>query len=365
MQTVIERYINREVLLNWIGVTGALLIILMSHRFARFLGQAASGDIPADAIWSLMGLSTVQYLVILVPIAFFLGVLLALGRLYKDSEMAAMMACGVGPLKLYRALAWIALPIMFLVAWLSLYGSPMASQAIHQVQQAAQAEARLGVFEPGAFRRLEGADGVFYAERREADLLRGVFIQAFDGDEEIVIRARRGRVETDAAGYRYLVLEEGYRYELQPGSRAMQRSRFERHGLQLPEAAEPGMSDRRDTRAVRELLASGTPEDMAEFHWRLAMPIGGLVLTILAVPLARISPRQGRYGRLFAGIIVYVLYSNLLATGQVWLEREQIPTWLGLWWVHALVLVAALLWLLRQNGGARRFLARPGEAAGT
>ncbi len=364
MQTVIERYINREVLLNWVGVTAALLVILMSHRFARFLGQVASGDIPIDAIWSLMGLSAVQYLVILVPVSFFLGVLLALGRLYKDSEMAAMMACGVGPLSLYRALAWITLPIMIAVAWLSLYGSPMASQAIHQVQEQARSEARLGVFEPGAFRRLEGADGVFYSERREGGYLKGVFIQAIDDDEEIVIKAERGQLETSVEGLRYLVLEDGYRYELQAGSRAMQRTRFQRHGLQLPEAARSAPVERRDTRSVSELLASGTSEDMAEFHWRLAMPLGGLVLTILAVPLARISPRQGRYGRLFAGIVVYILYSNLLATGQVWLEREQLPVVMGLWWVHGLVVLVALGWLLLQNGGVRRFLPQEREMAG-
>lgn len=358
MLTVIGRYINREVLLSWLAVTAALLVILMSHRFARFLGRAASGEIPTDAVWSLLGLSTVQYLVIIIPIAFFLAILLALGRLYKDSEMAAMMACGVGPLHLYRALVWILLPVVLLVGGLSLFAAPAASQAINRVQQEAQAEARLGVFEPGAFRPLPGGDAVFYAERERDDHLEGIFIQGQQPDgQQLLIRARRARV-TAEANERYLVLEDGYRYELIPGEAEMQRTRFERHGVRLPPSEEVTSSDKREARPTRVLLASGTAEDQAELHWRLAMPLGGLFLALVAVPLAKTSPRQGRYGRLFFGIVVYLVYSNLLATGQVWIERGQVPPAVGLWWVHALLLLFALGMLVRQTGGLRRWFPR-------
>nr|WP_301288328.1 LPS export ABC transporter permease LptF [Natronospira proteinivora] len=360
---MIGRYINREILLSWLGVTAALMVILMSHRFAGFLGSAASGDIPPDAIWSLMGLSSVQYLVIIIPIAFFLAVLLALGRFYKDSEMSAMMACGVGPLHIYKALFWLVVPVMAGVAWLSLFASPMANEAIDRVQQEAQADARLGIFEPGAFRRLPGGDGVFYAERRENGYLNRVFIQGMEGDEHVVIRADRARVEEGSQGQRYLVLEDGYRNELIPGQAELQRTRFERHGLELPPASAPAPVDDREARSVSALLSSGEAADMAEFHWRLSMPLGGLVLALLAVPLSKSSPRQGRYGRLFAGILVYLVYSNLLATGQVWLEREQLPMVFGLWWVHALFAGFAMALLFWQNGGVRRWLLPRRESA--
>ncbi|MEA5446269.1 LPS export ABC transporter permease LptF [Gammaproteobacteria bacterium AB-CW1] len=361
MFTVIGRYINREVLLSWLAVTSALLVILMSHRFAGFLGSAASGEIPPHSVWPLVGLSTVQYLVIIVPVAFFLSVLLALGRLYKDSEMAAMMACGVGPLHLYKALVWIAVPVMAGVAVLSLQAAPAATQTMNEVQETARAEARLSVFEPGAFRNLEGADGVFYAERRANGELEGVFIQGTEGDERVLIRAQRAWLEAEPDGPRYLVLERGYRYELIPGEAQLQRTRFERHGLRLPEARVDAGADEREARSVSELLSSGRAEDMAEFHWRLSMPIGGLVLTLLAVPLAKTKPRQGRYSRLFIGIVVYLVYSNLLATGQVWLERGQLPMAMGLWWVHGLFLLVAGILLMQQTGGYRRWLQRGGE----
>jgi len=354
----IGRYINREVLLSWLAVVAALMVILMSHRFAGFLGRAASGELPLGAVGSLLALSSVQYLVIIAPIAFFLSILLALGRLYKDSEMAAMMACGVGPLFLYRALLWLILPIMLMVGWLSMVGAPMASAAMDRVQQAAQAEARLSVFEAGAFRRIPGSDGVFYAEGETEGVLKGVFVQGYEGEQQVVIRADRARIESGERGQRYLVLEDGYRHELTPGQSEMQRTRFQRHGIELPPAQEASPGDARESRSLRQLLASGSAEDLAEFHWRLAMPIGAFVLAFLAVPLSRTSPRQGRYARLFAGILVYLVYSNMLATGQAWLESERLPAVLGLWWVHASLLLFALILLFRQTGGTVRWLGR-------
>jgi lipopolysaccharide export system permease protein len=154
------------------------------------------------------------------------------------------------------------------------------------------------------------------------------------------------------------VLEDGYRYELNPGEAEMQRTGFNRHGVRLPASGEPTPSDRREALPTQVLLASGEPADYAELHWRLAMPLGGLFLALVAVPLARTSPRQGRYGRLFLGIVVYLVYSNLLATGQVWIERGQVAPSLGLWWCHGLLLSLTLGLLFVQTGGWRRWFVR-------
>lgn len=349
MLTVIDRYLNREILLAWLGVTGTLLLIIMSHRFAGYLGDAASGDIPPEAVGSLVALSAVNYLVILIPVGFFLAILLALGRLYRDSEMAALMAVGVGPLQLYRGMSWLALPMVVLVAWLSLWVAPQAAEAANRVQDRAEQEARLGVFEPGAFRLLEDAEGVFYAANRSGEWLQEVFIQGEEEGEQVVIRADRARVER-RDGERYLVLEDGLRYELIPGEAEMQRTRFERHGIRLPTDPDSAPAEDRETRSTAALMVSQDPADQAQLHWRLAMPAGTLVLALLAVPLARSSPREGRYARLFAGILVYLVYSNLLTAGQVWLESGRMPTAAGLWWVHGLFLGLTLLLLARHGG---------------
>ena len=101
MFRILDRYIFREIASTWLGVTVVLLLILLTNQFARVLGDVAKGKLPKDAAFDVIGLSAAQYLTILIPIGLFLAVMLALGRLYRDSELPAMMACRVGPSGIY------------------------------------------------------------------------------------------------------------------------------------------------------------------------------------------------------------------------------------------------------------------------
>ena len=108
--------------------------------------------------------------------------------------------------------------------------------------------------------------------------------------------------------------------------------------------------DQKGKSGMAALWASSDPADRAEFHWRLGVPLTLLVLTVLAVPLARTEPRKGRFAGLGSAVLVYLIYANLLAAGRGWLARDQVPEVLGLWWVHGLFLVAAGLMLFVQQG---------------
>ena len=127
MRRILDRYIFREIASTWLGVTMVLLLILLTNQFARILGDVAQGKLPKGAALDVIGLSAAQYLTIIVPIGFFLSVMLALGRLYRDSEMPAMMACRVGPGGIYRPLLWLLVPLAAAVAWLSLDLAPRRS----------------------------------------------------------------------------------------------------------------------------------------------------------------------------------------------------------------------------------------------
>ena len=108
MLRILDRYIFREIASTWLAVTLVLLAILLTNQFARVLGEVAKGKLPKGAAMDVIGLSAVQYLTVLVPIGLFLSIMLALGRLYRDSEMSALMACGIGPAALYRPLSLLA-----------------------------------------------------------------------------------------------------------------------------------------------------------------------------------------------------------------------------------------------------------------
>ena len=367
MPPILTRYVLRETLQTWFVVTLVLLLILLTYQFAQVLGDAAGAKVPKSAILRVLTLTFVQFLAILTPIGLFLSILMALGRLYRDSEMAAFMACGVGPAGLYRPLALVAAMLTLLVGWLALVVSPAATRDILSIVEEAKQRADLSLIEAGNFLPF-GRDGaVIYAEQVKPDgSLRNVFLQRRkQGVVEVVVAVRAAQSESDTPGFRLLRFSDGRRYEGTPGSGRFNIVSFAEYGVpfEIPVAA--AVPQDPAARPLRDLLGSDDPVNRAELQWRLSAPLNLLVLTLLAVPLSRANPRQGRYSGLFAGVLVYVLYINLLAASKIWLERGDIPAIAGLWWVHGLFSAIALLMLARQQGWLARLRRRPVEAPAT
>lgn len=349
---ILDRYILKEVGQTWVAVTGVLLVILVGNQFARILGDAAVGKLPRDAVTTLLGLTSLNYLTILVPVGLFLSIMLAMGRLYKDSEMSAIVACGVGPRMLYRPLAIFAVVVAVLLAYLSLEGAPWAMRKIHALKEVAQQEAEVGSIAAGRFRST-GFGVVFYAQSATADgRLKDVFLEHRRGDVVEVVVAQYAEQLTDPErNLRLMVLYDGVRFEGVPGEPRFRTTEFREHGIpiQLDEGSSP--FDDIEAQPTSMLLASNTLEARAELQWRLSAPISALMLVLLALPLSRTTPRRGRYGKLAIAVLIYILYSNLLGAARVWMEQEQAPAFIGMWWVHIVVFGCALL-LLHRNFGA-------------
>ena len=355
MLRVIDRYLLKDVLQNWFAVTLVLWAILVSNRLARFLGQAADGELPGGVIFALLGLKSIEYLVTLLPLTLYLGVLLALGRLYKDSEMAALGACGVGPAQLYR-------PLLGLATVVALYVSPRAAELGYEIRARAEGATDLSIVTAGRFH--EGANGrlLFYAERVSAkhDYLEGIFVRTEQDGVPTLLTAKRAQPVRDArTGDRFLVMEDGYRYQGFPGDDIFRVLKFDRHGIRMEtvEVLDPPM--KHDAKTSMTLWGSDDPRDIAELQWRLSLPLAALGLVLLAVPLSRTTPRQGRFGKLFIALLVFILYYNLLATSQVWVERGVIGALPGMWWVHLIpVLIAVMLFYLTRMRAPRTRKAR-------
>lgn len=354
---ILDRYIFREIALTWLSVTGVLLLILLTQQFARVLGDVAKGNLPRDAAFEVIGLSAVQYLTLLVPVGLFLSVMLALGRLYRDSEMPAMMACRVGPAGVYRPLAMLLLPLGLGVAWISLEIGPEAYTSIERIGAEARREADLASIEAGRFTTFGPDRAVVYGERVGADRgLEKVFMQRRlpNGQLEVVVAERGEQVETENPDTRLLVLHDGRRYEGIPGTASFRVVEFAEHGIpyQLP-SLDPSDPEPRAMPLV-DLLQQDDVNAKAELQWRLSVPISTALLAFLAVPLSRSRPRAGRYGRIALGLLVFIIYLNMLNAGKAWIEQGVVPPSIGLWWVHLGMLLFALGLLGLQNRWHRR-----------
>lgn len=349
----VSRYIAREVLTVWVAVVVVLFLVLLTNRFVRFLGEAARGDVPGQMIMQLLGYEAVSQLGLIVPASFFLAVILALGRFYRDSEVAAMAACGIGPGGQYRALYLVAVPLALGVAGVTLFVAPSAERAGDRLMAEAESLLLVQGVQPGRFFQPKGIDGMVYVEDvdGEGNTMKDVFLKGRWEGKTLLLEAQRARRTVDPeTGERYLVFYDGSRLEGVPGEGRWRRLQFREHGIRVqdPPAADPG--SRRAGMATASLLGSDRGEIRAELQWRLSLPLMLLIMTFIAVPLAGGSPRSFRYTSMFAAVLVYMLYSNTLAVAEDWVTQGTFPAWLGLWWVHALALAVGVVWLLHQYG---------------
>jgi len=355
MPSIVFRYLFAEALKTWLVVAGVLLFLTLGLGFARFLTDAAAGELPVSTVLSLAIFSAVENMEIVLPVSMLLGILLALGRLCRDNEMAALFAGGTGLMTIYRPFLVLATGVAVLAGTLSIYAAPRAEQQMEQLG-AASATSLLESLAPGRFRTFLDGDAVFYAQGRDAQGdLRNVFIRvAREGESgeptQTVVTADRARQQTDADTRRVtLVLEDGWRYEGLPGQADYRMIKFAEHGVQItPGAAKAGGDV--DTQTTATLLASDEPEAVAAWQQRVSVPLSILVLALLALPLGRVPPRSGRYGRVIVGVLLYVVYINAVHLAAVSVEDGALPAALGVWWVHALVFVVAMALVMREQG---------------
>lgn len=339
----------------WLAVTAVLVVVLLTNRLVDFLTRAVTGEVPSSVVFTLLGLKALGGIGKVLPASFFLGVMLGLGRLYRDAEMTAMTACGVGPRQLYAALYAVALPLALVVAALSLYIMPWAERTAEQTLVEARQEAQFQALSPGRFVRLgEGRAVVYVGGIADDGTMNSVFARLRSPEGPRLVAAAGARRTINERGTEYLVLENGERYDLPgDGETGWRILNFADHGVRLEQGQEVERRLKRDEIPTAELWHRADPKDRAELAWRLAMPEVTLVLAFIALPLSALGSRQGRYGKLLAAVLICVVYLNLLKIGQEWLEDEAIPASLGLWWVHAVFMVAGAGLVAWQYGGWR------------
>jgi lipopolysaccharide export system permease protein len=349
--TLISRYVLRETFSAWLVVTLVLFVILMTNQFADILDDAAADQLPKDAVFSILGLTSLRYITVLTPIGLFLGIMLALARLNRDSEMAALASCGVGPLRLMGPIAALTTVLAALIAWLALVQTPEATRRIETVRTQARDALELGVLEAGRFTTPDSGNTVIYAREVVNSEIRDVFVEHETEERVVVILAERGRRVLDpATGDLSFVFFNGKRYEGSPGDRNFRVVDFREHGI--PVRADEDEDDElaAELKTTTELLRSDDPFDRAELHARIATPVSLFALMLLAVPLSRSRPREGRYARVGVGMLIYITYANSLAIGRIWIEHDELPTWAGLWWVHGILALIGSYMLLREAG---------------
>jgi lipopolysaccharide export system permease protein len=343
---LLERYILREMIASALAVTLVLMLILLTNEGARVLSRAADNQYPHDVVFALIGLGALQHLPIFVPIGLLLGMVMAFGRLYHDSEMTAALACGVGMARIYAPVIAVGLVVAAVLAWLSLAVGPASMARVLALRSAAAHAGQFAPLAPGRFRSFGRGRTVVYAQDALPDgTLANVFIERDrDGRVEVTL-ARRARHAVSPDGQSFTItLYDGERYEGVPGSpqyRIIKSFATLTIPVQMPPLHDVAAD--LDAAPTRELIGASTRERQAQLQWRIALPVMGLVLAVLAVPLSHLRPRRGRLSRVWLAVLLFILYFNLLQVGRTAIEHGTLPAAVGLWWTHVVVVVTVLL----------------------
>lgn len=336
-------------------VFSTLIIVWLSVLLVRLLGEAAGGSIGADVVLGMAALSSITALPVILAVSLFIAVLTTVTRNYRESEMVVWFASGVSLADWLRPVLRVAVPIAAIVAVLTLFASPWAYRQMAEYRERFEQRSDLSKVSAGQFAEAEKGLRVFFAEEptQEGDELGGVFVRVIDPEWHSVVTASSARIEQADNGDRFLVLGEGHRYDLKPGSAEVRLADFERYGVRLEsKGGEDPMAEARlnaervsKARPTLQLFADNTDSARSQIMWRLALPLAALNLALLAIPLGAVNPRLGRSGDLLIAGLVALLYMNLINLSRGWINGGKLGFGVGVWLVHV---VFALLtaWLL-------------------
>ncbi|WP_036178938.1 LPS export ABC transporter permease LptF [Marinomonas sp. MED121] len=344
------RYLAKEVLVSTMAVSFILLLIIASGRFVSYLGRAAEGKMTFEFLFIILGFHIPSFLQIIIPLSFFLALLLAYGRLYIENEMSILFACGISKVKLTFYTLGIALIATLVNASISLWLAPTSE---YQSQLAKAEQDQLTVFDflqPGRFQG-KGFNTTYVAEiTPEEGWMKDVFISNTSKVEgkniptqTLASHAEQIQLE---GGDTYLVFKNGTRFEGVPGQLDYRITQFDTYAVLLDEKGELSIEDP-STKPSSEIWRSDDLNEQAEWQWRISLVIMIPILAIIGTSLSQVNPRQGRFFKMLPAILLMILYLGLLIWGRTSLEKGRIPSSFGLWWVHILFgLIAAFLFSL-------------------
>lgn len=355
---LIFRYLAKEVFVTLASLTTILLLIFMSNQFVRYLNRAASGNLPGVIIMKLMMIELPNLMGLLLPLGFYVALLVAYGRLYAENEMTVLQACGYGPSQLLKHSFIMALIVSLLVTIITIWASPVISMERAKLLRTSGVQTLIQLIVPGRFRAESKGNQVFYVEsmNRDHTKAQNVFLARIEfknySFQWNILWAENAFAETDPKTLEdYIVLRKGREYEGKPGQANYQVAEFEQFKARLPHRKIANLDQDLRTLKFSDLLPYFNEDKAkaAELQWRLSMPIMVLVLTLVAVPLSRVNPRSGKYAKLLPAILLYIFYANFMFISRDWVAAGKIPLWIGIWWLHLTVAVLGIVLIWRNR----------------
>ena len=347
--TILDKMIIQDLIKTLFSVLTVIVVIIVSRQFIRILDGAIAGQVSDETLLDILGLKMIVATVEFLPVALFMSVLMVMGRMYRDHEMAAVASAGGGAVTIYRAVFLLVIPLSIIATVLSLYVSPWAESRADKLIQHDEESAELRGIAAGKFTEYSHGDLVFYVEDISTDnKMHKVFLENRRQGNVSIINAESAHFE-ELPGGQYIFFENGEQVKGLPGSLNYVIEKFTEYAVRIEKKVVVAKF-KRNSLGVDLLWGSHVKTYIAELQRRFSIPLGALLLSFIAVPLAQISPRGGVYGNMIVGFLIYFSYGNLIRISQGWVMNETIPAWLGGVGVDFLLLVSGGFLLARLYG---------------
>lgn len=323
------------------AVTGILLMILMSSRLIYQLTAAAAGEIPLEIVFFTLLLRMPSFLEMILPLSLFISILLAYGRLYAESEMTVLTATGFSNTRLLGYTLMPAGIITLLVAFFSLYLSPLGAQKMEDLYRKQATITEFELLVPGRFQSTSKGTRVTYTEGLSAD--KSEMNNVFIADGNTILLAQRGtqKVNPDT-GSRFLELHQGKRFDITPGKLDVEILDFELYGVKIADEQAERRRIKKEAIPTTELFGNDSTRHISQLQWRFSLIIMVPICAMIAFPLSKVNPRQGRFARIFPAIILFMVYITLLISLRGMLSKGDISPAIGMWWVHGVYTLIGL-----------------------
>ncbi|MFZ6798465.1 LPS export ABC transporter permease LptF [Undibacterium sp. Di24W] len=352
---IFERALRRELLSTAGAVFTTLFTITVTFMLIRILGEAAGGKVASTDVLILIGFNSLDYFPILLILTGFISVLLVVTRAYQDSEMVVWFASGLSLTKWIKPVLSVGIPLVLIVATLSLVVSPWANEQKMEVRNRYEKREDIAKVSPGKFQESRSGGRVSFVEEVSGDLskVQNIFTSMMNDGRSSVIVAKEGKIEIDAHGDRFLVMSQGRRYDGLPTEGDFQMMQFEKYAV-LVSVQNTLDSNNRSAKALplQTLLDDPNPSRDGELLWRVSLPFMGLLLMLLAIPLGFVNPRVGRSANMIVALVFVAINLNILNMLQLAVVEGRLSFWRASWPMHAMVVLLIaifFLWRLKLN----------------
>lgn len=352
---LIEHYIMIETRRLVMIIVGFLIFIFASYSAQRYLTDAANGTLALPAVLSIVFYKVLIALEMLLPVGLYVSVAVALGQLYHNSEITAIFACGGSPLRLYKAVLILAVPLGIGVTVLSMYGRPWAYGQIYQLKQQSQSELDVSHLQPKKFNLNENgrmilAEHINSTSNRLSDAL----IYTRSDNKTYVFRAKKVDVVDPSPANPSVVLRSGTAYQLEHKGKTDNQQVYNNFKLNLI-PSNPSAEIKSKSASIAALSRSSDPGDIAELQWRESRGVNAILMALFATVLSRTKPRQGRFAKLLPLAILFtaIFYGSNICRTLV--ANGTLPVIPGVWLVPLIMLIGVLILIARTFSLQQKF----------